>query len=618
MNEIFTLKEKRALTPPSKLLPSQWAEANRTLPSSVAAEAGRYRNSRTPYMAGIIDAICERTLEEIVIIKAAQLGFTTAIQNLLGWMVCQEPAPALIVMPSEAACKKLVKEQLEPLIDTTPALQSLIADDAYAITNDSLNFDSMPIYLGFAGSPQSLATRACRYVLLDEVDKYPAFSGKDASPIDLARKRTSTFQHRARIVIGSTPTTRDGAISKSYESCQDKRSYHVPCPHCNAYQQLTFSQIIFNQSDVKEIEDKATKADYIQMHCKAYYECSACKGTILDKHKPQMLLKGIWLSQNQRVEDGQIIGERPKAKRVGFQISSLYSPWVSFSQVAAQFVRSDGDYGSMMEFRNQWLGEIFEDIETSFKTDDLRLTIHEAPKAGVVSKWAGILLAGADYHDNRINFVIRAFGNNDRSQLIHYGDVSTFGELQLLLDNEYQIEDSDDTYKTGLVFVDSGYKPDDVYSYAQNDTSRIKAIKGVQEARQTISWSTPNKSLGIQLGILDTTYYKSKLANLRSSGKWLINSGVQENYLRQMASEHKVMDKSGKSVWKKVSSGSQNHWFDCEVYCLAAADFLNTNLLPDETALVSNREQNKIQRNQILRPLPKQKSWLGNTSNWLK
>lgn len=612
---VFTSKEARALAPPEKLSPSVWAEQNRWLPSSVAAEPGRFRNSRTPYMAGIIDAILEATLEELVIIKAAQLGFTTALQNLIGWCVCMEPAPSLLVMPSEDECAKIVKEQLTPLVETTPALMDRLVPGERGITQTTLLFDTMPLYLGWAGSPQSLARRACRFVFLDEVDKYPAFSGRDAAPIPLARKRSSTFGHRARIIIGSTPTTRDGAIWQAYEGCGDRRTYWVPCPHCSTYQTLAFTQIIFKAPE--SISDRAKQADYIHTNNAAHYECKSCKGIIVDKHKARMLSRGVWLSETQTIDkDGLVHGERPQAKRVGFQISAIYSPWVTFSQMAAQFVRSIGNHGAMMEFRNQWLGEIFEDVETSFKADDLREQLATAPEAGVVPTWADRLIMSADVHEHRINFVIRAFGR-DKSQLIHFGDVPTFEDLTQFFNSRYQLGNGD-FLQPCLMFIDAGYRTDEVYSYAQTD-NRIKAILGARDykPKQQLSWSTPAKSIGISVCTIDTQYYKTKLATLRAGSSWLINNAVTDEYLRHLAGEHKVNDRKGNSVWQKVSSGAQNHFLDCEVYQLAASDFIQTHLLPDEQTLVQMRNANRQQREQVRRQ-PRKTPWLGNTSQWLQ
>jgi phage terminase large subunit GpA-like protein len=573
-------------------------------------------------MVGIINAILEVGIQMIVVLKAAQVGYTTGLQNFIGWCVCQDPSPMLIVLPDETACDKLVAEQIKPLIENSPALQERLSDAAWAIKKNTIQFDSMPIYLGYSGSPQSLASRAVRYVLFDEVNKFQSFSGRDAAPIPLGIKRSSTYGHRARILIGSTPTTPDGEVSKAFAECGDKRYFNVPCPHCSHYQQLAFTQLRFDSPEIKAIDDKAKRADYIEFNNAAYFECNACHGEIYEKHKPQMMLKGVWLSETQTISrDGKVHGERPQAKRVGFQLSAMYSPWVSFSQMAAQFVRSVGDYGAMMEFRNQWLGEAFENVDTNFKVDDLTTQVADAPAEGIVPAWAGILTSTVDVHEHRLNFVIRAHGR-DKSQLIAFGDVTTFEEItQLCLNRSFQIEGTTDLMSPSLLMVDSGYRTDEVYAYAQSDP-RIRAVKGATEFKpaKVLTWSTPSKALGIQLGIIDTQFYKSKLARLRGETPqlWFINNKVNREYLMHLAGEHRVTNKSGQSVWQKTSAGAQNHFLDCECYQLAAAEFLHTTSLPDETTLIAQRNANKQQREQLARPQPPRNQWLPNANNWLR
>lgn len=618
MGRVFTEKERAAWAPPERLTPTQWADANRYLPSSVAAEPGRYRSSRTPYIAGIIDAVTE-DVEEIVILKAAQLGFTTALQSLIGWAIDQEPAPALLVMPSQDEARKVVEENLKPLIEFTPSIKAHLTGEKWDITKEALRFDSMPLYLGWAGSPQSLARRACRYIFLDEVDKYPAFSGRDADPISLARARARTYLHRKRIVIGSTPTTREGAIYKAYQDCGDRRRYHVPCTHCHEYQALDFQQVKFNHDD----DDKIKRADHIEATQCSYYECVHCEQAITDQHKPAMLLRGVWLSEGQSIDiDGTVTGLRPKAKRVGFQISALYSPWVSFSAMAAQFIRSIGDVGMMMEFRNQWLAEVFEHLATTVKVSDLSADIETAPAPLVVPKWAAVLTATADVHGDGKGFYygVRAWGNGYRSQLIHHGITHDLDELrEQCLNRPYKLDGWDDYLMPVLMLIDSGYRTDEIYNFCGTDT-RIRPVKGAStKPKQTISWGIVAKELGITLAILDTDYFKDRLLSLRHEGKWGINAAVGDIYLKHLAAEHKVIDRrTGAMSWELVSSSAANHYLDVEVYQCAAADVVGASVLPSEPELEAQRQHVQLMRQQAAEPQHKPNSMRMRPSKWLQ
>ena len=74
-------------------------------------------------------------------------------------------------------------------------------------TRLELQFDGMYLTLAGSNSPSSLASKAIRFLFLDEVDKYPGASKKEADPISLARERTKTF-HNKKIFLTSTPTLR--------------------------------------------------------------------------------------------------------------------------------------------------------------------------------------------------------------------------------------------------------------------------------------------------------------------------------------------------------------------------------------------------------------------------
>src|SRR5687768_11709027 len=89
-----------ALYPREQWTPSQWAErAPRKLGKDETSEPGDWRNDRTPYLVGIMDAAAEPGVDEVVVVKGAQVGYSEATRNLLGYWVDLDPGPCLIVMP---------------------------------------------------------------------------------------------------------------------------------------------------------------------------------------------------------------------------------------------------------------------------------------------------------------------------------------------------------------------------------------------------------------------------------------------------------------------------------------------------------------------------------------
>ena len=84
------------LRPRERVSVSVWAERNRVLPSGNAIP-GPWRNSVTPYLVEIMDAFSDDTTEKIIFVKPTQVGGTSAMENALGSLIDQEPAPTMVV-----------------------------------------------------------------------------------------------------------------------------------------------------------------------------------------------------------------------------------------------------------------------------------------------------------------------------------------------------------------------------------------------------------------------------------------------------------------------------------------------------------------------------------------
>lgn len=607
MNTRIVQAWRDAWRPPRKMIPSQWAEARFVLPSEGNSEPGKFRFSRTPYLRGIVDCFVEPGVQEIVFVKPTRIGGTTVRLINTGYRIDVDPGPQITVQPSEAACEKDIKTKIRPLLEGCKSLRAHMSPRASDNTLPLIKLDTMPLYSGWAGSPQSLAADTCRYADCDEVDKFPPFAGREADPISLVFERTGTYLHRRRHYITSTPTTRDGAIMKEFERCGDKRYFLVPCPHCRQYQRLVFPQLKW--PELPEGVNHIKHADAIEQQQLAYYECERCKGKITETHKQKMLERGVWASEGQTVRDydepmpisnhgtvasfkeltsrtmeDRLIGPRPKAKRVGFHISGLYSPWRNFSEIAAEFIRAKDDPAKTMNFRNSRLAEPFEIQVGKIEANIIREKAKMSPGPRIVPKWAVWLFATADTQKDYFVYTIRAWGYENRSQLIHHGIVSTFEELKKsTIDGAFVREQGDQVQPCWLLIDSGGGKNVDtastrtaeVYEFAAADPARIKPIKGASVRQNFPIQKSFQKEKSIVLWVLDTFALKNtldRLINDPDATKWLPHKEVDDNYCAQVAAEHLIVDPQSKELdWVTKTSGAPNHYFDCEVYQCAAA-----------------------------------------------
>jgi phage terminase large subunit GpA-like protein len=562
---------------PLPLKPSEWAERYRVLGSAEAAEPGPWRNARTPYLAGVMDATVEPGVEEVVFVSGTQVGKSEAGRNLLGYWIDNNPGPTLWVLPSEQATKEAVEERLKPLILNSPALRRHLPKSPDAITQRKLTLATMPVYLGWAGSPQALATRPAQRVVFDEIDKYPQFAGKEADPVSLGEERTKTYGHRRTLLKTSTPTTRTGPIWIAFELCTDRRYFNVPCPHCGEYQRLVFAQLKWPKQEETGIENRNAYADAIKTQRLAYYECIGCKKPITDTHKPKMLEAGKWIS------------EGSKGSRVGFHLSSLYSPWVKFGDMAAKWIEAAGDAAKTMNFRNSWLAEPFEVKVTSTQPSKIRDRVGKGGPAFVVPTWATQLIATADVQQDRMYFAVRAWGYGWRSKLVHAGVARSWDELYgEAFDRQYHAEGGGAVRCERLV-VDNGYRKAEVDAFALRDPDRIHTAKGMSTYSGALVTPNVEKSTTLIVFSINTMQSKDQLSvliNHADESMWSVHDLTSDDYCSQVVAEEKVMNPQTKQMeWKEKSSGAPNHFLDCEAMQVAVAAYYGAGVpVPEQFA----------------------------------
>lgn len=539
-----------------------------------------------------MDAFTDPHVEEITVMAASQVGKTEGMFNMLGYLMDQDPGPTLVVLPRENDAKSVSYNRVLPMIQGSPALRDRMPINADDITKLEYRMDRMILFFSGSNSPADLASRPIRYLFLDEIDKYPRFSGREADPIKLATERQKTFWNKKTVKV-STPTTRDGYIYREFEK-SDQRRFFVPCPHCGGYQILVFGQVKWPEAE--------RSAERIRNERLAWYECEHCGKRIEDYQKQQILTQGKWVPRDCEInEQGEIWGEGVKSKHRGFWINSLYSPWLNWSDIAAEFLKSKDFIELLMNFVNSWLAEVWEEKIQETTVDRIR-TLSVDYDEGVVPDGAVVLTAGVDVQKDHFYYVIRGWGYEEQSWLVRCGSFEYWQDLvDVLFKTEYRKFSGNETLPVYMTCVDSGFRTDEVYSFCRQWHDRVKAIKGQEELTDgrfyrasKIDINSRTGSViknGLVLWNLNVTQYKDKISRLVASNdpvKWHLFKNPSDDYLAQFTAEHKVLVRNrntgkAKEVWQKKRSSVANHYLDAEVYATAAADIIRAlNLRRDE------------------------------------
>jgi phage terminase large subunit GpA-like protein len=151
---------------------SEWAQKYRVLPPT-AAEPGRWRNSRTPFLVEIMDALSVASpIERVVVQKSAQCGGTEVGLNLCGSIIHLTPALTLVVMPTTESARRNVRTRVDPLIEAVPELRSRVVTPGPRKAGNSASFKAFPggaLAVGGADSAAGRRSTPARLLILAEV-----------------------------------------------------------------------------------------------------------------------------------------------------------------------------------------------------------------------------------------------------------------------------------------------------------------------------------------------------------------------------------------------------------------------------------------------------------------
>lgn len=203
------------LRPEPRLSVSQWADKCRVLSTISTAEPGVWRTSRTPYLREIMDKLgVSDAVQEVIVMKGAQVGLTEAGNNWIGYTIEVSPCPFLAVQPTKDMAERNSKIRIQPMIEAAPTLAAKIKPARSRDSGNTILKKEFPggiLVMTGANSASGLRSMPARNVFLDEVDAYPLDLDGEGSPIDLAKARTRTFPKK-KIFIISTPTIEGQSI----------------------------------------------------------------------------------------------------------------------------------------------------------------------------------------------------------------------------------------------------------------------------------------------------------------------------------------------------------------------------------------------------------------------
>ena len=612
-NECFDL-----IRIPPQYDPVEWILERKAiiLPARGNAFPGPLRlRPMTPYLEAPLRAFTNRKIEHIGMCCGRQVGKTTAIIALLGYIIDYAPAPTMLLLPTEDLCKSMSKDRIRPIIFDSPILARHLTNSPDDFAQLAYTFDNCTIRLQHSGGRVGTRSKPICNLLEDEVSAIESRAVLDAE------ETTTTFWNR-RIFKTTTPVNRHDNIwrysglkpkddSLSGEVMWDTRMwkpdsattcyfYNVPCPRCGQYITLQWPQIRWDK-DVA-IRDISRNA---------WYECQECGGRIENSEKEFMLNAGEWKTEN------------PGGKWIFFHLSSLYSPFenASFGAVANKGLRArlSRDPDVVQEFLNNWLA-----LPYSIEEEAIELVPAEALqsnmsgyKRNTIPDGVRALTVGIDVGSemgSKIHWYMSGWGAEELSWRIAWGVFDSLDELGYFLTHDAFYTHPAGAKMTPLLGgIDCGWNKSAVVDFCkrQGIRGRIFPVQGMQVVRDRMNQrsilrhrffnaekdyrgrAAVDGLKGLQVNV---TYWKewlyARLARLyeREACYFFPSDGRDAILQRHLTSEKEITEraKGGKPAKKRwvVKEGHEaNHYLDAAVYDAAIADAAGLLRLTPESVI---------------------------------
>lgn len=570
--------------------PSEWAEKNIVLGRGYG-EPGEFSFKGREWQREILDSFLE--YKTVIVCKPVQTGGSLCAIDI-PWLWWNEfiGGRSLIVYADKDTVEGVFEEKIKDNVRNN--IRHLWNGNEDNLRQDKIILNNGIARCATANAETDFATFPADFVGLDEVAKYR----NTFDVVGMARGRQKSYwglpgYHGLLSIVSSPKKHGDPLYNQIHKGGVLVLRYKMPCPWCHKFHELTDENIKETANDKGEFDHDPTR---IRQEQAAQYECPDCKKIITDNHRWEMIAKGRWLAEGERVEkSGAIIGEvtaRKKSDTVCFWYNRLLSQpdkWTFADCLAAFFeARHSRDPLDWQIYQNEDMAR-FVNPKTQIIGHSLLLSkcqkyfqFGERAKvpAGVV-----ITTAGVDSQDTGFYYTVDGWGRNMESWRIRHDFIKcdmrddTFNDPIKVLEEfkrgifypGYRREDGTEIGISIGLIDEGGHRQKDVRFICKH-IPIFRSYKG-----SSYKNAEPLKKSKTDFHFMGNTQYWSDLvSHMIESEAWHLPEDVSKPFLDQVPRQYwsETRDRNGNVKYKWVSGGD-DHYRDCVNLALAAAHLLN-------------------------------------------
>lgn len=435
----------------STVIPSEWAEQNRMMPTELTSAVGMFDYWNSPYTREIVNCLDEGcSADTIFVKKAAQIGFSASvIENGIGWIISENPGNTLLLV-GHADNIKDSTSKIESVIDNSDIRHLIRSSSGKKFKNSSGDTDQRKEFQGGylkigLTNKNSLRNMTMRYMFIDDYDAMKGSTEDAGSTFKLIEQRAAAMSKKKKIFFISTPERSGKSNIQEGFLKGDQRKFYIPCPCCDEFITLEWevdSKIEGEKAGMTWAVDK----EGILIPETVGYTCQECGGFFDDSDKMTWLNKGVYKATAKP--------ERPNYR--SYLISALYAPifmdgwdkyvrdWIGFTPLDGE--RTAAQNEEYKSFLNLVLGDV--SSHESKKLDSRKLQNNcRKYSPGIIPEKQSIadgngkivlvtcgsdlngkddILFGHNEDDARLDYEIVAYSENGATYSIDHGSIGTF------------------------------------------------------------------------------------------------------------------------------------------------------------------------------------------------
>lgn len=281
---------------------------------------GNWTFKHHPWLRGMHDSEAELNVGQ----KAAQMGFTETVLNVVFYNIDVKAVDCLYVLPAKTPdASDFSAARFDPALESSPHLANLFSD----VKNvGHKRAGSANLYIRGSRSRAGLKSVPTGLIVLDEVDEFTQEN------IPLAMERAAG-QVEKQVWMVSTPTIDNFGINKYFVQ-SSQNHFFFKCPHCSRLTELVYPDCLVITAT--EVTDSAIKGSHLI--------CKECKGLLPHESKAEWLAGGVWVPT---------FADRDTA---GWYVPQLYSCAMRPGEFAKAALMAEIDPSAEQELWNSKLG----------------------------------------------------------------------------------------------------------------------------------------------------------------------------------------------------------------------------------------------------------------------